>query len=100
MTAKPNIDKVFDIVDRALGRQSEFVVIQMTDRVFLCDCGDLPEHGVPNDGTLRFRGCEITADDLVPDGGEWRWGGDCGPELLADAAGFKVVRERRSGRRK
>lgn len=100
MTAKPNIDEVFGIVDRALGHQSEFVVIQMTGRAFVCRMDDLPEYGVPYDGNLRFHGCEVTADDLELDGGKWRWHGDCGPELLVDAVGFKVVKERRSRRRK
>lgn len=100
MTAKPNIDKVFDIVDRALDHQSEFVVIQMTDRAFVCRVKDLPEYGVPLDGNLRFHGCEVTADSLELDGGKWRWHGDCGPELLVDAKGFKVVKERKSRRRK
>lgn len=100
MTAKPNIDRVFDIVDRALKHSDDSVAIQMTDRVFLCDYDDLPEHGVPCDGNLRFHGCEVTADDLELDGGKWRWYGDCGPELLVDAVDFKVVKERKSRRRK
>lgn len=89
-----NIDDVFDAVDDYLGHSSNGeVAIQIGDRVFVCKTRDLPEHGVTEDGTLTFKGREVTLDDVAGHGDEIFWDGDAGAEKTYVAKDWKIVSE-------
>lgn len=89
-----DIDDVFDAVDDSLSHSSDGeVAIQIGDRVFVCRMEDLPEHGVPEDGTLTFKGREVALDNVVDYDGEIVWEGDSGAEKTYVAKDWRIISE-------
>lgn len=75
------VDEMFDIANRDL-RDADAVVVQFVNKAYVIDVEDLQkakrmENGVPDDGTCKFKGFELT-EDLFTEGrledcGEYKW---------------------------
>ena len=84
-------DKIFEIVDHDLN--GDGVAIQVDNRVFICEIEDLPKGGVPSNETFKFKGCEVTSNDIEKVDGKLMMQ-DCGEEKSYEVINGKIVKEK------